>query len=53
MIKRNEFIQYEVWMLSTFGAFQRANLYKDEVAEIERKQFRTKLREFIENNHKY
>ncbi|KFF06317.1 hypothetical protein [Flavobacterium reichenbachii] len=50
MIKRNEFIQHEIWMLSTFGAFQRANIYKDGVTETERKQFRTKLRGYIENS---
>jgi hypothetical protein len=35
MIKRNEFILYEIWMLSTFGAFQRANIYKKEAAEAQ------------------
>jgi hypothetical protein len=48
-MKRNEFILYEVWMLSTFGAFQRANIYKKGVTEIERKEFRGKLRKFIED----
>lgn len=48
-MKRNEFILYEVWMLSTFGAFQRANIYKDGVTEMERKHFRAKLRVFIED----
>lgn len=50
MIKRNEFILYEVWMLSTFGAFQRANIYKDEATEVQRKEFRSNLRKFIEDN---
>jgi hypothetical protein len=48
-MKRKEFIQSEVWILSTFGAFQRANIYKDNIPEIEKKHFRFKLKEFIIN----
>lgn len=49
-MKRNEFILYEVWMLSTFGAFQRANIYNKDVKEAERKEFKTKLKDYIINN---
>lgn len=50
MIKRNEFILHEIWILSTFGAFQRANIYKDGITETERKQFRNNLRRYIEDS---
>jgi hypothetical protein len=48
-MKRREFIQSEVWILSTFGAFQRANIYKNNISEIEKKHFRFQLKEFIIN----
>ncbi|MGB0879665.1 MAG: hypothetical protein ACPGTO_03780 [Polaribacter sp.] len=47
---KNSFIQNEIWILTFNGAFQRANIYKNKkVTEIERKDFKTKLRNHIEN----
>ena len=48
-MKRKEFIQSEVWILSTLGAFQRANIYKEGITEIKKKHFRFKLKEYITN----
>lgn len=46
---QKEFIQNEIWILVFGGAFQRASLYKKNVSEKERKDFRIKLRAYIEN----
>ncbi len=49
MTKR-QFIQDEIWLLSTFGAFQRSNCYSSSSSENERRVFREKLRKFIDEN---
>lgn len=47
---KKQFLQDEIWMLSTFGAFQRANIYKPNVSEVQRVNFKIVLREFIDEN---
>ena len=42
------FLQEEVWVLAFGGAFQRANVYKNDVNEESRKAFKIMLRNFIE-----
>jgi len=53
MIKhiKDNFIHKEIWLLTTMGGFQRANLYNKDVSyiEIERKNFREALHIFIKN----
>lgn len=44
---KQQFIKEEVWLLSTFGAFQRANIYLPEVTEKEKTAFRKALQQFI------
>ena len=46
---KNSFIQNEIWILTFNGAFQRSSIYKSKISEIERKHFREKLRDHIEN----
>jgi hypothetical protein len=47
---REKFIQNEIWILVFGGAFQRANIYSDNVSEKERKTYRANLRIYIESN---
>ena len=42
-----EFILYEIWSLTTSGAFQRANIYKTDSDEKGKKDFKKKLRALI------
>lgn len=44
------FILEEVWLLSTLGAFQRANIYLPTATEKEKKLFRKALNKFIDEN---
>lgn len=46
---KQQFIKDEVWLLSTFGAFQRANIYLPDVSENKKTAFRKALRLFINN----
>ena len=46
---KDEFIQDEIWILVFGGAFQRANIYKNEVSESNRKYFRNEIKRFVEN----
>lgn len=45
---KEEFLKEEVWILAYGGAFQRANVYKNDVNEESRKAFKIMLRSFIE-----
>ncbi len=45
-----KFILEEVWLLSTLGAFQRANIYLPNVSEKEKKDLRNSLNKFIDEN---
>lgn len=45
-----KFILEEVWLLSTLGAFQRANIYLPDASEKERKMFRESLCKYIDEN---
>lgn len=44
-----DYIDYETWILTFGGAFQRANVYKDKVSENEKKLFREFIRGLINN----
>lgn len=44
------FILEEVWLLSTLGAFQRANIYLPTTSEKDKKIFRSSLLKFIDEN---
>lgn len=46
---KQTFLHYEIWILSFGGAFQRSGVYSN-ATEIERNEFRKKLRDYIENN---
>ncbi|AIY12557.1 hypothetical protein [Cellulophaga baltica] len=43
------FIDSEVWSLSISGAFQRSNVYKKNILDKDKKEFKLGLREFICN----
>ena len=43
-----EFLNNEIWVLTFQGGFQRANIYKEEVSEMVKKEFREQLRAYIE-----
>lgn len=47
---KSEFLNTEIWLLTFGGAFQRANIYKEESSEVLRKEFRKELSDFIEKN---
>jgi len=46
---KNKFINNEFWTLTFGAAFQRANVYKENVSDSDKKIFKTKTREYIEN----
>ncbi|RAJ17824.1 hypothetical protein [Olleya aquimaris] len=46
---RNKFINSEIWSLTIGGAFQRANVYKPNVLEKDKKDFKFKLKGYIDN----
>ncbi len=45
---KEKFLNNEIWVLTFGGGFQRANIYKEEVPSTVRKDFRMKLRNYIE-----
>ena len=45
---KEEFLNNEIWVLTFQGSFQRANIYKEEVSEKVKKEFREQLRAYIE-----
>lgn len=45
---KDQFIKNELWTLTFGAAFQRAYVYKEEVTEKDRIDFKTKTREYIE-----
>ena len=47
---KKQFIQDEIWLLSTLGGFQRSNAYVVTSNENERKLFKDSLRKFIDEN---
>lgn len=46
---KEKFLNNEFWTLTFGAAFQRANVYKDNVTDTEKGEFKTKTRAFIEN----
>lgn len=46
---KENFLNNEFWILTFGAAFQRANVYKENISESDKKLFKTKTREFIEN----
>ncbi|MBU2940168.1 hypothetical protein KO494_11535 [Lacinutrix sp. C3R15] len=45
---KNKFINSEIWSLTIGGAFQRANVYKPDVLEKDKKDFKFMLKTNIE-----
>lgn len=45
---KDKFLNSEIWNLTFQGGFQRANIYKEDVSEKLRKEFREQLRAYIE-----
>ena len=48
MISKQNFINSEIWILTFGGGLQRANVYKADTKESERKAFRNAISKFIE-----
>jgi len=48
-MKQQEFLHYEIWILSFGGAFQRSGVYSN-ATETERNEFRKELKTYIESN---
>ncbi|UGU17957.1 hypothetical protein LS482_08755 [Sinomicrobium kalidii] len=48
-VKQEAFINDEIWVLTFAAAFQRANIYKKNIPEEKKKQFKGQLREFVED----
>lgn len=46
---KNKFINSEIWSLTIGGAFQRANVYKPDVLEKDKKDFKFMLKGYIGN----
>ena len=46
---KDQFIQNELWTLTVGASFQRAHIYKRNASEKDKKQFKIKLRGFIDN----
>lgn len=46
---KNTFINSEIWSLTIGGAFQRANVYKPNVLEKDKKDFKFMLKGYIDN----
>ncbi|WP_010520897.1 hypothetical protein [Aquimarina agarivorans] len=44
---KQKFINKEIWLLSTMGAFQRANIYRQQVSETVKSEFKANLHAFI------
>jgi len=47
---KEKFINNEFWTLTFAAAFQRANVYKDNVSDAEKGEFKSKTRAYIENS---
>ena len=45
---KEKFLNNEFWTLTFSAAFQRANVYKDNVSDAEKGEFKTKTRAYIE-----
>lgn len=50
MTPKQTFINTEIWLLTFGGAFQRANVYADNIDEAKRKGFRNALIAYVEKN---
>lgn len=50
MNPKSSFINTEIWVLTFGGAFQRANVYAENVSENQRKELRDALIKFVEVN---
>jgi hypothetical protein len=48
-IKKQNFLVEEIWLLTFGGAFQHSGIYKPTTKEKDRTNFRTMLRDYIEN----
>ncbi|WP_047549076.1 hypothetical protein [Psychroserpens sp. Hel_I_66] len=48
-MKKKIFINSEIWSLTIGGAFQRANVYKQNVLEKDKKEFKSKLKGYIDD----
>lgn len=46
---KSNFINNEVWVLSIMGAFQRANVYRVNATELEKKDFKRMLKDHLDN----
>ena len=46
---KNTFLHKELWILTFGAAFQRSNVYKKNIPETFRKNYRTMLSEYVEN----
>jgi len=42
-----EFIEKEIWIMTFGGAFQRANVYKEDASDRKRKNFRDEVKEYV------
>jgi hypothetical protein len=49
-IMKNQFLNNEIWTLTIGGAFQRANVYKATVSDIDKRDFKSDTRKYIEEN---
>ena len=47
---RDKFLNNEFWTLTFGGAFQRANVYRENVSDKQKSDFKIKTRKFIENS---
>ena len=50
MSYKSEFLNTEIWLLTFGGAFQRANIYRRNTNEKDRKEFREGLSHYIDDN---
>lgn len=46
---KKQFINDEIWILVFGGAFQRANIYKNDVPDLEKQYFRIKIKGYVQN----
>ena len=48
-MSKEYFINREVWLLSIMGAFQRANIYKEDAPEMDKTYFKRMLKGYLDN----
>lgn len=47
---KKDFLDKEIWLLSTMGAFQRASLYKQSALKTEKTYFKRMLKGYLDNS---